>query len=242
MSHFLVYAIVPKGVVIESHVERLMEPYNEARDVPPYDHKCYCVGKIAKRFVEHDMLVKRGFNTLEEFRNSLPKVESKLDKDGQPEFEWPPRAPQEWKMYWDECDKVFAEHPQKNDADPTCDECKGTGFYKSTYNPDSKWDWYMIGGRWDGAPKKLPALACADGFNFSDECESEERNSCPIEELVDKYPYAWLLPDGAWAERGKMGWWGLATDEVNAEIWERSCDTIIAKYPGHLVVALDCHI
>jgi hypothetical protein len=31
--------------------------------------------------------------------------------------------------------------------DPKCGECKGTGIYKSTYNPNSKWDWYSIGGR-----------------------------------------------------------------------------------------------
>lgn len=28
--------------------------------------------------------------------------------------------------------------------------CGGTGTYESTYNPDSKWDWYVIGGRWNG--------------------------------------------------------------------------------------------
>lgn len=26
----------------------------------------------------------------------------------------------------------------------------GRLYYKSTYNPDSKWDWYQVGGRWTG--------------------------------------------------------------------------------------------
>jgi hypothetical protein len=40
--------------------------------------------------------------------------------------------------------------PLFNLPDPECDECHGAGAYKSTYNPNSKWDWYSIGGRWTG--------------------------------------------------------------------------------------------
>lgn len=36
-------------------------------------------------------------------------------------------------------------------ADKECESCKGTGVYKTTYNPDSRWDWYSVGGRWSGA-------------------------------------------------------------------------------------------
>jgi len=31
-----------------------------------------------------------------------------------------------------------------------CDDCKGTGKETTTYNPNSKWNWYMTGGRWRG--------------------------------------------------------------------------------------------
>lgn len=34
--------------------------------------------------------------------------------------------------------------------DPKCEECKGTGKSETTYNPQSKWDWWTIGGRWTG--------------------------------------------------------------------------------------------
>jgi hypothetical protein len=76
--------------------------------------------------------------------------------------------------------KHFDEHPDKDKPDPMCgryderwwteerliaarpegvklgdrydDEsgCGGTGEYETTYNPKSKWDWYSIGGRWNG--------------------------------------------------------------------------------------------
>lgn len=38
----------------------------------------------------------------------------------------------------------------ESQADPNCDNCKGTGKYRTCYNPDSKWDWYTVGGRWSG--------------------------------------------------------------------------------------------
>lgn len=65
-------------------------------------------------------------------------------------------------------------HPDKNKPDPTCgfysgersdwwpedaqvgdrfddgSGCGGTGRVMSTYNPKSRWDWYSIGGRWNG--------------------------------------------------------------------------------------------
>ncbi len=31
-----------------------------------------------------------------------------------------------------------------------CEDCEGSGTRVTTYNPASKWDWYVIGGRWEG--------------------------------------------------------------------------------------------
>ena len=31
-----------------------------------------------------------------------------------------------------------------------CEECDVNGLYTTTYNPKSKWDWYLIGGRFRG--------------------------------------------------------------------------------------------
>ena len=37
------------------------------------------------------------------------------------------------------------------DSDPMLyDELSGRAYQMSTYNPDSKWDWYQVGGRWTG--------------------------------------------------------------------------------------------
>jgi hypothetical protein len=41
-----------------------------------------------------------------------------------------------------------AKYPDSSDI-PLLDEA-GLPYEVSTYNPDSKWDWYAIGGRWAG--------------------------------------------------------------------------------------------
>ena len=92
------------------------------------------------------------------------KLESQLDKD--------------WQAYLSPIqqfeDELFKNHPDKDKADSTCgfysgeradwwpatakegdrynDEsgCAGTGSVTSTSNPNAKWDWWCIGGRWNG--------------------------------------------------------------------------------------------
>lgn len=58
------------------------------------------------------------------------------------------------------------------------------GSVRSTYNPRSKWDWYVIGGRWDGA------LKTKDGRKV---------NSCRIRDLD-------LSPDQEAAKRAERFW------------------------------------
>jgi hypothetical protein len=55
-------------------------------------------------------------------------------------------------------------YDEKRTAAMYCNDCDGTGtltceqhgidnegpYYMSTYNPKSKWDWYSLGGRWEG--------------------------------------------------------------------------------------------
>src|SRR5439155_2088993 len=47
-------------------------------------------------------------------------------------------------------DKFDQEHPLHKKPNPDCEDCKGSGVRQTTYNPKSKWDWWVVGGRWDG--------------------------------------------------------------------------------------------
>lgn len=47
MSHFITFVLVPKNIggeeEILGEVSRLLEPYNENKEVEPYLTKCHCV-------------------------------------------------------------------------------------------------------------------------------------------------------------------------------------------------------
>ena len=101
----------------------------------------------------------------------------------------------------------------------------------STYNPDSKWDWWVIGGRWDGwiNGKETSGEAVAD--NMATTAQAIERGIIP---------HAIITPDGQWHERGQMGWWAILITEN--EDWDAQARDILARYPGDHLVIVDAHI
>lgn len=48
--------------------------------------------------------------------------------------------------------------------------CGGTGFYESTYSPESKWDWFVIGGRWTGYLDDYDPRDDPDNWELCDLC------------------------------------------------------------------------
>lgn len=98
---------------------------------------------------------------------------------------------------------------------------------KTTYNLLAKWDWYQIGGRWDGLYGQDNLLRLAD--------------------LPEKEPpFALVLPDGSWQERGQMGWWAIVSNEKSHDDWAQEFSRLIAPYQdprqGAIAVLVDCHI
>lgn len=150
------------------------------------------------------------------------------------------------------------------------------GTYRSQYNDDSKWDYWLIGGRWSGIfepdydPEKDPANQepcrfCAgtggratppnsgpgdypcNGCNATGTAVKwpsfwvQRGNSAPASPDLPA-PFAFITPDSEWIERGKMGWWGIVTDESDESEWKAHAKAVYEKYHDHIAVALDCHI
>lgn len=139
------------------------------------------------------------------------------------------------------------------------------GVY-SEYNPDSKWDWYSIGGRWAGYWKvieqagdttELSHAAWADRafpLGKADQEYVDERNARPgrwvdvarkhdIEFEKDGATYAFLDSDGKWHQKGRMGWFGIASDEKVQEAWESEYTARVeAEADNAWFVLCDCHI
>lgn len=109
----------------------------------------------------------------------------------------------------------------------TCKECKGTNVRVYSYNPDAKWDWWEIGGRWDG-------LLRHNAMNAAKLVASKK-----FDELV---PFAVLTPDGEWHEQGRMGWFGHAQNEKESAAWKKEVTEVLKHHADSVAVACDLHI
>jgi len=177
-------------------------------------------------------------------------------------------------------------------------ELQSWGYY---HNPNAKWDWYSIGGRWsgffilkDGSKGKLgmPGIYGRDEENeapnradqakkgdidweairqneieiakkiwqrFVIDRKEEDTNpetlsflygispNDTIESFIkkrDKFPSTFaVLKDGKWYEKGKMGWWGITTNEKADDEWNNEFQKLIEDLPDDTLLTLvDCHI
>lgn len=132
----------------------------------------------------------------------------------------------------------------------------------STYNPDSKYDWYSLGGRWGKSIKTKSGefvdecfLDEIDWSPFKPEDYEEEakkdwsgKEYHPLKENVQYHytendvPFC-LIIDGVWYERGKMGWWACVSDEKEKGDWNEEFMKLIKALPEKSIVAnYDFHI
>jgi hypothetical protein len=95
--------------------------------------------------------------------------------------------------------------------------------YMSTYNPDSKWDWYTVGGRWDYVVVGNRCLA-----------EDVESTFNPLGYI----PSVIIDADG-WNTSKDWGWFGSSTPvEGNENIVREK----LAQHKGKNVFIVDFHI
>lgn len=76
----------------------------------------------------------------------------------------------------------------------------------------------------------------ADDFLISKEDYIENARNSALS------PYA-LIKDGKWYQKGRMGWWGMSTDEVSQSEWDKQVSELIDSIPADTMISLfDCHI
>ena len=217
----------------------LLEPYDETRQMPSREVDCWCVGLQARREIEVEVEKKFNIGQLRTDFAELPKKERTRARWH--EILKPRIALQE---------KLMESHPLNDMPSESCSNCDGTGRYMSTSNPDGKWDYWVIGGRWDGwifGPERGKASSDdKHGFNFEDRHHTPENNTRLVHDIPtdDIYycPFAVITPDGQWHQSGSMGWWGIVTDEIDPDEWHEDVKKLLAQYPNHFAVAVDCHV
>ena len=208
MTHFTVGIIVPQDKLPDIHtfILKQMEPYDESKKVASY--VCYSIDK-AKSDIERDIgRLERIIEpqdpgyNLDKCRETLARLRVTTPEDRYREY------------------VQFHKH------------FNSQGQPLSTYNPDSKWDWWVIGGRWDGWITGTENTSC----------ESIEDNIATTEHAIERsvITRAMITPDGEWHERGQMGWWAVLITEN--EDWDVHAKEILSSYPGHQLLILDAHI
>lgn len=234
MSHFAVLVITPNGT--EAEAEDLLAPYSENLKVEPYDKACWCVGMNARKSVRHkveqEMPIEKARTKFNE-REDVKRIFAESTAAGNYGFS------QEIDDLWDvefvrpfearEAELLDA-HPGKDAADPECDECNGTGIENTTYNPNSKWDWYSLGGRW------IEEFLEFQGEPVSKFIGAKNEDGSP------KRTFVVITPDGRWLEKGRMLFFAVVSDKKDPQEWEVLYTETLEKYRDHKALYYDCHI
>jgi len=229
--HAYLIAVVPPAIpaaATEKFIAGLMERYNENIEVPGYDAPCECIGSVA---------------TDECVDATDKKFPSWTDLRASHNSDTDPPWHEYIKPRVDYQNAQEAAHPGMKDPDPNCRVCKGGGTEKQTHNPEGRWDWYRIGGRWDGVVKKVERPSEDNGFNFAPEHQQLEHNSILCSEalktwdVLEDTPYSILTSAGEWMEKPMEAY----DDDTVLEAWRMKVHNFLKDHPDHILVGLDYH-
>lgn len=208
MSHYSVLVITkPNDTNIEKSVEELLAPYSENIDVAPYIYKTketllHELDTEYRVFL-HREIKHSGYVLVRGIHNNRIRIEDDAHVD----------------MFIDQAlngnkgkYELFA-----HDWNGGCgfDE---DGNLLSNYNPNSKWDWWCIGGRW------------SDGTSD---------NVTKVSNLPEEFTtFAVVTPDGVWHAKGDMGWFACVSNEDENYDFHK----IVDDYGDYDCTVVDCHI
>ena len=245
MSHFVMGVVVPEGVTsFRSYVDDAFAPFDENLEVAPYKRKCWCVGNKAQHEVSKDATGIYGswdeMRTKFHAQGKIKQAKEEQDKldltkpgDSKKYSEIEDSIQKQWEAFIKPRlsfeKNALKDHALKNSPRKDCD-CKGTGKETVTYNPKSKWDWYQIGGRWDGFFGKENTLTVKEHLN-------------QLKKSFDTHVCFGYLVDGEWVEKGNMGYFGMVSNEKSEKEVRKKVFALLEKLnPNDKIVAVDVHI
>lgn len=165
MSHFGVLVLAHPKQDAEDAVNQLLAPYDENIRVPMRDEPCYCCGRAAKDEITEQ--INAEFGNMGVIREKFGAHIAAMSP--------PPSDEVRQKMWTETVTPVIeahktrlAAHPGKDKPQADCDKCEGSGIRQTQYNPKSKWDWFVIGGRWTG---------CLSSYKPGDDPKNQEHCS-----------------------------------------------------------------
>lgn len=204
MTHFTALVILPQDTTnIQDKVAELLNPYYSELEVEPY-----------KEYLEREQL-QAEMEHLSISKEDIDKLAVEYELSGENVIEDLAKINLDW---YEEDVAGIDEHGE---------------YQITTYNPQSKWDWYRF-------------------IEFEPrESEPPIYYPCRVADLPDIVPYAVITPDGKWYELGfdlgiqvfmrnhSIKCTNITEGEIN---WDLKLKQIIDFYSDFLAVALNCHI
>lgn len=217
MSHFV-------GLVFGSNMEELLEPFDENKELEEYVRftQDEAVDKVKE---ERAYLYEKALEAIEKLKNP----ETQLEKET-----------------LERCKKMV-ERGIGISYDEAWEEAKSWGYdidennnLLSTYNLDSKWDWYVIGGRWGS----WLILKSEDGESLQTAaCASKGEVDWDAMFYNDRIPFCFITSLGKWHESAKMGWWGMTADDKEKDEWNNEFKEYLNSIDDDVeVTVIDFHI
>lgn len=209
MSHFcgIVFVDAKSTTEAVTEVASILNPYDENLAVEPYIYKTKedLIKDIKNRAEESKKYIEENAETTDPFKaDHLIHLQNDL-------------------ILWNnfESDLTCLEYAKEH---YTLDE---EGNELTTLNPNSKWDWWVVGGRWQGC-----ILHAGD---YDTDC-------APKEALTNiDTPFCFVDLDGVWHERATMGMFGFTYDEKIT--WETEFREYLKSVPDSTyLVLIDFHI
>lgn len=167
MSHYYCLVLLePGGCELRvKQAEALLAPYDENLEVDEYERRCWCVGHQAQDEIRKriDDELGSGNDWRERFRlrREAGETAETLDRDWREQFVKPREGREA---------ELLAEHPGRDTAVTDCDTCHGTSIERTTCNPQSKWDWYTVGGRWTGENSEYEPVTDPENYESCSMC------------------------------------------------------------------------
>ena len=247
MSHSVVIVALPADAVAQKGLgwalKEALEPFNENRETPEYI-----------RMTPAQMITEQRENLIR-YRDNGPYADYLADPDG---YERKAsgnhahlryvRAEFPEKLAHLDDDEWLLVEARKHHRHANFDE---DGNLLSTRNPNSKWDWYAVGGRWTESVINAVVVAHHPEAKLTetytqpawDELGGGEDVIFRRDVKDIRTPFAFLDLDGAWHERGRMGWFGMVADEQEPDVWDERFKELLAKVPDDAtLVVVDVHI
>lgn len=221
---YSVLVLSPSGD--SAQAELMLSKFDEALEVPAYAEPCYCVGSSARHRAYDLANAKMPIEQHRKEFSNLPEVKQAILASKQAgNYGFSPAMDEKWRSEFElpfEAlrEQFYQEQPDKDAPDPECTSCQGKGYQETTYNPNTKFDQYVLGGIWE------------QHFDHLQGRTAREFLSQP------EQTFAILTPEGEWLQKSEII---LQTTKPN-DNWQQTFTDTLQKFADCHVLVYDCHI